>query len=275
MHVDRAIATVAGRQHAMIATRQLAGLGLTRSAVAKRVRAGRLTPHIRGVYLVGPVMPPLGPESAALLACPGAVLSHLSAAALWGIAQRPDAVHVTAASNKRSRAGVRTHRGALAPRDVRVRQGLSLTSPYRTVLDLRHHVSAETLKRITWEASYRKLISDDQAQRLLGASPPLARFEAERLLVELLTGAGLPQPLTNQRLHGWEVDLYWPEHRVVVELDGYDAHGGHRAGFERDHRKALALEARGIRVLRISGAQLTDEATTIVATAAGALAQRA
>lgn len=258
----------------MIATRQLTHLGLTRSSVEKRVRAGRLMPHIRGVYLVGPVMPPLGPEAAALLACQHAVLSHLSAAALWGIAQRPDVVHITAATNKRARPGIRTHRSALAPADIRTRQGLSLTSPYRTILDLRGHMTAKAHKHVIWEASYRRLITDDQATALLGTRPPTSRFAGERVLVELLTGAGLPAPLTNQRVLGWEIDLYWPDHGVALELDGFDAHG-HRQGFERDHRKALQLEARGIRVLRASGLQLTTEQATIVAMVAGALARRA
>lgn len=259
----------------MIATRQLVCLGLTRAAVEKHVRAGRLTPHLRGVDLVGPLLPPVGPESAALLACPGAVLSHLSAAALWGIAERPETVHVTARTNKRHRQGIRTHRGELPPTDVRARQSLSLTGPYRTILDLRGQVSAKTLTRATWEASYKRLISDDQAAALLGKTTRrIADHEAERILVELLTGAGLPPPETNVRLHGWEVDLYWPEQGVALELDGFDAHG-HRQGFERDHRKALQLEARGIHVLRASGTQLTSEPTTIVATVAGALAQRA
>ena len=235
------------------------------------MRAGRLTPHIRGVYLVGPVMPPLGPESAALLACPGAALAYLTAAALWGISRRPDVVHIIAPTNKRTRRGVKTHRGELPPADVRERQGLSLTSPYRTILDLRGHLTAEAHKKLVWEASYQRLITDEQAEALLGRrTPKLARFEAERLLVELLTSAGLPSPLTNQRLHGWEVDLYWPDHAVVVELDGFDAHS-HRQGFERDHRKTLQLEARGIHVLRVSGTQLLDESMVIVATVAGAL----
>ena len=259
----------------MIATRQLSAVGLSRPAVLKRVRAGRLTPYIRSVYLVGPVMPPLGPESAALLACPGSVLFGLTAAAVWQIAERPGVVHIIAATNKRTRDGVTTHRGELAPSDVRRRQNLSLTSPYRTLLDLRAHVSAKAFKHAVWEASYRRLITDDQTEALLGKRHPrLARFEGERILVELLAGAGLPPPLTNQRLHGWEVDLYWPDHGLVIELDGVDAHG-HRAGFERDHRKSLALEARGVHVLRVSGAQLRDEPSVIVATTAGALARRA
>jgi very-short-patch-repair endonuclease len=258
----------------MIATRQLVALGLSRAAVLKRVRAGRLTPYIRGVYLVGPVLLPLGPESAALLAVPDAVLAYLSAAALWQIATPPDAVHITAAAQKRNRSGLVTHRGPLPPRDIRVRQGLSLTSPHRTILDLRGHMSAKAHKHMVWEASYRRLITDDEATALLGTRPRTSRFEAERILVELLADAGLPEPLTNQRLHGWEVDLYWPDRGVVLELDGFDGHG-HRAGFERDHRKAVELEARGIRVLRVSGVQLSDDRIRIAAMVAGALARRA
>ena len=236
----------------MIATRQLVALGLSRAAVEKRVRAGRLTPYIRGVYLVGPILPPLGPESAAQLAMPDAVLSHLSAAALWGIAGRPDVVHILAVTQKRHRKGIVTHRGALPPTDIRERQGLSLTSPYRTILDLRGNVSAKTLKHAIWEAAYRRLITDDQADELLGKrTRRLATHDAERLLVELVTNAGLPEPETNVRLHNWEIDLYWPDHRVAPHL-----------------------EAGGIHVRRASGLQLTDEPMTIVATVAGALARR-
>ena len=116
-------------------------------------------------------MPFLGPESAALLACPGAVLFGFSAAAMWQFARRPDVVHVVAATNKRTRKGLIAHRGELPPEDVRVRQGLSLTSPYRTILDLRGQMRAKAHNHAVWEASYRRLITDDQPPRCSAPAP--------------------------------------------------------------------------------------------------------
>ena len=85
--IEHAINAKAGRQHGVVALEQLIGLGLSASAVRSRVAAGRLHRVHRGVFAVGPA--PLtgqGRWMAAVRACgDGAVLSHRSAAALWGL----------------------------------------------------------------------------------------------------------------------------------------------------------------------------------------------
>ena len=262
----------AAQQHAMVSVAQLRDAGLTRGQIEHRVRTGWLVPFWRGVYRVGQIVPPLGPEAAALLACPGAVLGYFSAAAIWGFGARPDSVHVIAAGKRRNRRGLIAHRGSVERRDVRRRQNLALTSPYRTLVDLRGHASAKAFRHAVWEASYRRLVTNAQAAQLLGERPAPSRNEGERVLLRLLRQAGLPEPLTNQRLHGWEVDLYWPDRNVVVELDGEDGHAeDHALGMVRDRRKDQTLRAHGVDVVRVAGAQLAGESLVVVASIAGAL----
>jgi very-short-patch-repair endonuclease len=86
----------------------------------------------------------------------------------------------------------------------------------------------------------------------------------------LLRLARLPPAMTNVRLAGVEPDFLWPQHRLVVELDGLQFHG-HRAAFERDRRKELVLPAAGYQVIRISWRQLTEEPLMVAATLAAAL----
>src|SRR5215216_6154642 len=104
-----AVWRLASRQHGVVALFQLLELGYTMSAIKHRVAKGRLHPVRRGVYAVGrPEITRKGEWMAAVLSCgQGAVLSHLSAAALWGICRERDrVVHVSI-----SRGGIRCQTG--------------------------------------------------------------------------------------------------------------------------------------------------------------------
>jgi very-short-patch-repair endonuclease len=72
------------------------------------------------------------------------------------------------------------------------------------------------------------------------------------------------------RIAGWEVDVVWPEHRLVIEVDGYTFHG-HRVAFERDRRKDQALMTAGYRVVRVTWRQLVDEPLAVLVVIATAL----
>jgi hypothetical protein len=137
--VDQTIAVLAGRQHGNITRRQLFDCGLGSTAVRYRVRNGRLHPVFAGVYAVGHRPPsPLARAAAAVLACgDGAVLSHGSAATLWGISPRwSQPLEVTARSNHQRR-GMVVHRSrTLAEQDVTHHFGIAVTTPARTVLDM-------------------------------------------------------------------------------------------------------------------------------------------
>jgi very-short-patch-repair endonuclease len=106
-------------------------------------------------------------------------------------------------------------------------------------------------------------------QRLAG--PVITRSEAERRLHRLIAAAGLPRPAANVVVAGYEVDVVWPTHRLVVELDGFAFHG-HRVAFERDRRRDARLVAAGYRVMRVTWRQLTDEQLAVAAALGGALA---
>ena len=122
------------------------GSGSTAARDRERLRRGSLHRVHRGVYAVGHPRPRgLAVDLAAVLACGhGAVLSHRSAAALWCI--RPSAgagvdVTVSGRSGRAKRPGIRLHRTRLASQDIRVRDGIPVTSPARTLVDLADVVS--------------------------------------------------------------------------------------------------------------------------------------
>jgi very-short-patch-repair endonuclease len=257
---DRAILAMAARQHGIVTTAQLLNAGVGRRSIARRVARGWLVPLYRGVYQVGPVAARYGAEMAAVLACgDGALLSHHSAAAIWGIlpAHKGD-VHVTVSGQaRRSRPGVRVHRSlSLNAAD---RNGLPLTTPARTLKDLARHLPSKDLDRATEQAHILGLVIPDGAPE-----PGFTRSEAERRLKALVKAAGLPMPRTNARVEGWEVDAYWPAQRLIVEVDGYEFHGTRQA-FERDRRKDAALTAAGYRVVRITWRRLTTEPYSVSA----------
>lgn len=291
---DRVVGWVAGQQLGLITSEQLQAAGISRSAAARRRARGLLQPLLRGVYLVGPAPPLPGvPELAALLACgPQAVISHRSAAALWGLTERKaeDVVVTVVGRHCRTRAGLCAHRvAALSPADRRVRNGIRLTAPARTLIDFAAGASGAELERSVIEAYALGLVTERQIHAaidrspyragvgvlrayLAGANEPaISRFESERRLRKLLRSARLPAPVSNVPLAGYEVDLLWPQHRLIVEFDGYAVHG-HRYAFEKDRRRDATHVAIGYRVIRVTWLQLRHEPFVVVANIARALA---
>jgi very-short-patch-repair endonuclease len=289
--MDRTIARKATSQSGPITRQQLTEAGLTQSAVNRRTAKGALHRVYRGVYLVGhEALAPRARETAALLAAgETAVISHVSAANLWGIAAVEDeGIHVTVIGRRRrSRPGLIVHyASSLDPRDVRRLHGLPVTAPARTIVDLAA-TGYRDLDRAFGEAHAQRLVTAHEIEQLLERTGPRAgtrairdllsdnasgftRSQAERLLRALLQSANLPMPRFNARVAGYEVDALWPQQRLVVEVDGYAYHG-HRAQFERDRRRDLALTAAGYRVIRVSWRQLTNEPFALVAVISAAL----
>jgi len=261
------IVALAARQHGVVTTAQLLDAGVGRRSIARRVEAGWLVPLHRGVFQVGPVPSEYAREMAAVLACgAGALLSHQSAAAVWGIARRDAVVHVTAPTRRRSRPGLRVHRSLSL--DAAVRDGLPLTTPARTLRDLERTLTAVSIERAREQAALLGLVVPDDAP-----DPSFTRSEAERRLKALCRAAGLPPPLTNARVAGYEVDAYWPAHRLIVEVDGFRFHSSRQA-FERDRRKDAALTAAGNRVVRVTWSRLTNEPYSLSAQFGALLALR-
>jgi predicted transcriptional regulator of viral defense system len=266
--IDARIAAVAGRQHGLITSAQLQAAGLDRFGASKRVRTGRLHPLYRGVYAVGHSrLSQEGRWMAAVLAAgEGAVLSHLAAAVHWRIWRRRwDGIDVLVPGNRRTREGFRVHRARhLDRRDTTIYQGIPITTPARTLVDLADTLTAPQLANVIHEAAFRNRFDEARThaamQRAQGR--PLSnlhaalqahahgsagtRSELEDRFLETWTGA---EPKVNTKVHGIEVGMYWPEERLVVEIDG----PGHQRPRTRasDEQRDRQLQDNGIRVLRI------------------------
>jgi very-short-patch-repair endonuclease len=245
------------------------------------------------VYAIAdPDLIPFCREAAALLSLgTDAVLSSLTAAAGWRIASAPrDVIHVTVLGNPKPRPGVHIHRiTALDPKDIRTHANLRLTAPARTIIDCAPTINVE---RAIADAMANRIMKPYELKEALDrapmnhpgvpivrahvveSGPVLTRSVKERKLRRLLKAANLPMPQTNTELDGLELDFYWPEHRLNVEVDAYGTHGS-RKSFESDRRRDQRLAMMGITVLRFTARQLDDEPLRVIAAIAQALAQRA
>jgi very-short-patch-repair endonuclease len=274
--VDRMIWALAERQHGVISRSQLLELGLNRGAITHRIELGRLRAVHRGVYRIG-LLSSDGRRMAAVLACgPGAVLSHHSAAALWGI--RPsDRVEVTTRASHRGPKHISVHRSPLRNDERTTHRGIPTTTVPRTLLDLSAVVHPDALRSALRQAEQLRLTDplslSDLAERY-PRRPGLAairalledatigarviRSELEERFQSFLLNVGLPLPQTNQFVEGFEVDCIWPDQRLIVELDGRAVHDTFHA-FEQDRIRDRVLAAAGWRVIRVTWRQLHEE----------------
>ncbi|HEY5429060.1 MAG TPA: DUF559 domain-containing protein [Solirubrobacteraceae bacterium] len=293
---DQRIAQIAQAQRGRAASRQLLAAGISSSTIGRLVATARLFPVLRGVFAVGhPGQVELGAETAALLAVGGtAVLSHGSAAVLWGLipATVDGVIHVTAAEDHRlSLPGVQVHRTrSFAARDVRVRHRLPVLSPARALLDIAELVSDRQFELAFDRALVDRIVSSRDIAELLArthgrrggpllsahlarqtTSPTVTRSQAEERLLDLIRRAGLPAPRINTRIAGYEVDFYWPEVRFAIEVDGFRFHST-RWAFERDRRKDQALSGAGVQTMRVTWRQIEGEPFAVVARMAQGMA---
>jgi very-short-patch-repair endonuclease len=273
---DKAVAELARLQWGVASLAQLRAAGLSYEAVRSRVRAGRLHRLHHGVYAVGhTVLRREGRWLAAVLACgEGAVLSHRSAAAHWGLLPSDATrIDVTAPRTRGGDAKVRLHRSrSLIARDTDTHQGIPITSLARTLLDLAATVRPDRLERALAQAQRLQLYDHSAVTDLLARAnghrgkralaeatahdPKLTASDWEIRLLKLVRAAALPEPLVNLPLDAPDYgqcrpDFHWPAHRLIVETDGWATHRT-RAAFERDRAKDAALTAAGYRVVRFT-----------------------
>jgi hypothetical protein len=274
--LERAVAELAERQWGVASLAQLRGLGLGERAVQQRAQAGRLRRVHRGVYAVGHA--PLRREGrwlAAVLACgEGAVLSHVSAAAHWGLLHSDATLmDVTTPASRRGGPKIRLHRSrSLTACDTTRHQGIPITTVPRTLLDLAATIPAHRLERALAQAERLRLYDHRAIEDVIATAnghrgrtllaqataqdPKFTRSELEAWFLNLVREIDLPEPLVNFTLTApdhprLEVDFCWPSQRLIVELDGWDTHHT-RAAFEQDRRRDAALQAVGWRVLRFT-----------------------
>jgi hypothetical protein len=242
------MAALAARQHGVIALRQLFALGFGRGAVRHMLATGRLHRLHQGVFAVGHFhLSARGRWMAAVLACgDGALLSHLSAAILWGIARsgsrRLDVTVV--AQGGRSRPGIVVHQVRhLSVDDRAVRERIPITSLARTLLDMAEVVSPRRVERAFEEADRLGLLDVRGVQELCDRSPgrrglktllplvgerahptPDTRSDLEADFAAFCRERELPPPAFNVLVEGFLVDAAWVERKLVVELDSWGFH---------------------------------------------------
>jgi very-short-patch-repair endonuclease len=183
------------------------------------------------------------------------------------------AIHVVSARIRMHR-GVIGHRTRLlAPGDACVTDGIPITSPARTILDLAGVLSPRELERMIHQAEVLGLATKDELEERFASERPgigklrdilecdttaPTRSELEARFLTFIDAHGLPQPRVNERVEGFEVDVHWPEAKVVVELDGFAFHAG-RDAFERDRARDSALQAAGWRIIRVTHRRLVGD----------------
>jgi very-short-patch-repair endonuclease len=291
---DREIGELAGRQENVITRTQLLELGVGTRVIERRLEGGRWQRLHNGVYLIGPAPPTLSARArAAALACgAGAVVSHGTAARLWGMlaVQSSAELHVTVpVRNPGARSGVRTHRVRRLPEEeVTTKHGIPLTTPARTICDLAATEPLRDVESALAEARIHRLATDRQITAVIDRAPTrpgitvirglieaeddgdYTRSKAERCLRDLIKAANLTRPLFNEPILGFVVDVVWPNERLIVEVDTYTYHS-HPAAFERDRRRDQQLVAAGYRVIRITWIQLRDRPIETIASIIRAL----
>jgi hypothetical protein len=277
---QRSVWALAREQHGVVTRRQLNTLGYTDEAIRHRLKKGRLHRRWPDVYAVGrPEVTQEGEWMAAVLTCgEGAVLSHDSAAALWGIReQRRGPIHISIPSLRDPRRrGLRVHRRKAI--EATAREGIPVTSPRQTVIDLAPGLTERQLERLIDEVDKLDLVHPEElltsAAKSGGVGGSRVRAlldkrtflltdsDLERRFIPLAEAAGLPAPMTQVRVNGHRVDFYFDDLALVVETDGGRYHrtpSEQRRDRVRDQAHAVA----GTRSIRFTHDQIAHESSYV------------
>lgn len=295
--MEERIAELAARQHGVVTRPQLLAAGVTARMVVRRLEAKRLRSLHRGVYLAGPLAPARAREMAAVLACgAGARASHRSAAWLWGLGARPGGstladVKVPARRVVR-RPGIRVHRAShLEAEEVAIVDGIPATDPSGTLLDLAGLLGARELEKAVARAERTSLIRSDELGSLVArhrgrrgmatlaalleqdGGPAFTRSALEDRFVDEVREFGLDEPKYNVWIGGYELDCFWPDARMALELDGEAYHASWQTQ-QNDRRRDRDLAGLDIHVIRVTWYQLVHETAPTMVKVAEALAVR-
>lgn len=272
-----ALRELARRQSGNLTRTQLFGLGLTPGGVDRRLRNGSLVVRYPGVYCQAPArQDPRALATAAVLAGgPHAALSHASAAYLWGFQPRwPTTAEVTLIQGDRRPRGIHAHRcRSLKRRDITRQLGILITTTARTVLDTAPCLTAKARSRVVNDARRDGYLHLASLQDVLDRNPyhpgtkllrPFlenptnpTRSPFEDDFLSFVARYGLPTPQINVRLNGREVDAFFPDHQLVVELDGWEFHK-QQGVFEDDRERDAENLKHGLSTVRITRERLTE-----------------
>jgi very-short-patch-repair endonuclease len=227
--------------------------------------------------------------AAVLASGPDALLSHQTAAALWGFrGYSGGAIHATVPRKSTSSKRIRRHLSHVPPDERAEKEGIPVTSVHRTIFDLAATASVDVVIAMIKEAEYLNLWDRLSLWDLLDRYPTKRgsrnlRFALKRITEEpggrkrskleerfapFLRRYHLPLPRFNDwiALEGkpYRVDCHWPQRHLIVELDGWEGHKT-KSAFQDDRARDRALKVAGYSVIHLTWAQLDDEPTQIAA----------
>jgi hypothetical protein len=275
--VDEAVRELLRRQLGNVSRRQLLGLGMGSGAIQYRLRTKALAARYDGVYCQTPARrdPPALIAAAVLAGGPDAVASHTSAGYLWGFFSHwePPLEITLSQGDRRPRHVLTHHCQSLHRSDRSLQHGVKVTSRARTVLDLAPSLEPERLTRLVNDARRNHFLSLDALGAVLDRNP---RHPATKLLRPFVddpanpTASGLedlfrafikryklPTPVINFNLRRKQPDAYFPEHNLIVELDGWEIHKDRQA-FETDRERDAENLRHGTATIRITEQRLTN-----------------
>jgi hypothetical protein len=280
---------IAKRYFGALARWQLLPRGISSSRIERWRAAGRLHPHYPGVYSWGRAeLSEKGQISAGLLfAGRGSALTGISA--LWwldALHRRPDLIQIDAPGYARSRQDLQIHH----PR--RIERHFHEDLPYadipRVLIKAAADLSHDSLRLVLARLDFQKLLTLSSLQAACATGPvgskavrkamdshlpALAKCVNgfERDFVLLCESHGLPIPEPNERIGRRVPDMLWRPERLIVELDGQDAHTSPAQKID-DQVKQEWLESLGYTVIRFTWAEVYFQAGYVAARVRAALA---
>jgi hypothetical protein len=300
---ERALMEIAARQDALACALQARALGFSESAIRRRVQGGLWGRVLPSVYKVtgAPTTDRQRVRAAALWVGGGAVVSHASAAWLWGLDgfKPPERPEVTVPRRRGPSSDlVVVHRTLALPDADRAEVGgIPVTGPARTVIDVAAQLGDEAFEAAVESGfrlgRYRDSFVRWRVEELGGTKRPgsrqlLAILDArgkgaaalesplEVRTWRVLTRSDLPAPVRQHwvraRERWFRLDFAWPDRKVGVECDGYMPHGG-RIAFRRDRRKLAALAGLRWLMIPVTWADVTRRPEEMLAEVRGALAE--
>jgi hypothetical protein len=279
----------------VVSRTQLRDLGFTDNQIRRMVRDQWLHRHHQNVFAVGHARVSDQAHLFAALLSLGAraFLSHRTAGAVWGLRSiNVHAIELTlVGSAARPRDGLTLHRVRTEPHpdDVRTRGQLRVSSVPRMLVELAGRETPAELERLVTMAVRKRLLRPDAADGRAAIEDALARYrrhpgmsklaavlatyrrtESHKSQLELAFDRiiaqhpEIPDPERNVHIDVWEIDRFWPGHRLAVELDGRPYHVA-AGDMERDRVKDAALLRQGITPLRFTDFRVEHDITGILA----------
>jgi len=264
----------ASQQRGVITRKQLDLAGLSRRAIERRIRKGELVRVLRGVYRVGGAPRDHAQElmAAVLYAGTGCAVSGGAAARLHRFPRLGSKeIEVSSRRNLR-RGGFGVRRMKLGPREITQVQGLPVTTPLRTLVDLAESANEDDLRSVVDHLLREGIYSGQELAERLSRYHSRGVATLRRILSGYARGGATESELEAKfldRVREWDLpmpekqrpeyadgvlrrlDFSWPSRKIVAEVDGYRFHSD-PAAFERDRRRNNSLVAKGWRVLHVT-----------------------